>query len=103
MDDKGFENEAKHVQACEDAAFAALCLDREWYSKTYKFRHLVPVKETCDTCIYLVDISDEVGIKARGCVRKGGPIFLDLEICTTFRIGEEEEYTCNKHEWREDE
>lgn len=102
--DEGFAPEARKIEEIEEAARKALEMDREWYSKPCHFRHIPSVPEdVCANCVYLTDISDEVGIRAFGCVRKHGPIFLDLDMTTEQYLYDMANYQCGKFEWKEDE
>lgn len=94
--------EARKIEEIEEAAHKALEMDREWYSKPHHFRHIPPVPENvCANCVYLIDISEEVGIPAFGCVREYGPIFLDLDITTEEHLYDMVNYQCDKFEWKE--
>lgn len=103
QDDEGFAHEARKIEDIEASARKALELDRQWYSKPHNFRHIpeVPV-DVCANCIYLIEIGVEVGVTAYGCVREGGPIFLDLDITTEHQLGEMADWQCDKFEWKDE-
>lgn len=90
-DDYGFYTAARR----EDMIMADVeeAMEQDWrhYSPPANFRQ----SECCEHCVYLRRLKD---IRAKACVRKGGPIFLDFLAVGHYTLDQTTEKTCDKWE-----